>query len=319
MAFFQGFGNFGFGGGPDFGGPANNVFAQSYKCLPVSLLDRKDHLENGGKIILPPSALDRMSRLSLKYPLLFELTNPKYQQRKTHCGVLEFVSEEGMMYLPFWMMQNLGLQPGELVSLRTIDLPLGNFVKFQPQSKAFLEISNPRAVLEKVLRGFSALTMGDTICINYNNRDYYLTVLEVKPLQLSKAISIVETDVIVDFAPPVDQMFEPQATTDGGKAEATAAKPIPKGIVFEGEDSDSDGESSSAGFKAFAGGGYTISGKKPSLGTSPASFGGRTSTPSPKPTAGASAKSPAKDDSDEEDTQQKKFVPFSGSGYSLKK
>ncbi|CAN0485718.1 unnamed protein product, partial [Discosporangium mesarthrocarpum] len=44
------------------------------------------------------------------------------------------------------------------------------YVKFQPQSVDFLEISNPRAVLETTLRHFSCLTEGDHICIPYNNQ-----------------------------------------------------------------------------------------------------------------------------------------------------
>ena len=29
--------------------------------------------------------------------------------RTTHCGVLEFVADEGKVYIPYWMMQNLGM------------------------------------------------------------------------------------------------------------------------------------------------------------------------------------------------------------------
>ena len=46
----------------------------------------------------------------------------------------------------------------------------GTFVKFQPQSVDFLEISNPRAVLETTMRHFSCLTEGDVICLPYNDR-----------------------------------------------------------------------------------------------------------------------------------------------------
>ena len=46
----------------------------------------------------------------------------------------------------------------------------GTFVKFQPQSVDFLEISNPRAVLETTMRHFSCLTEGDIICLPYNDR-----------------------------------------------------------------------------------------------------------------------------------------------------
>lgn len=49
--------------------------------------------------------------------------------------------------------------------------------------------------MEKKLRTFSALTQGDEILIRYNNRDYYLNVIEVKPLTPTKGIQIVEADI----------------------------------------------------------------------------------------------------------------------------
>lgn len=55
--------------------------------------------------------------------------------------------------------------------------------------------------LETTLRNFSCLTVGDNIMVAYNNRKYYIDIIEAKP---SQAISIIETDCEVDFAPPLD-------------------------------------------------------------------------------------------------------------------
>ena len=41
-------------------------------------------------------------RLNITYPMLFKLTN-KNSDRVTHCGVLEFVADEGICYLPHWV------------------------------------------------------------------------------------------------------------------------------------------------------------------------------------------------------------------------
>lgn len=41
-------------------------------------------------------------RLNITYPMLFKLTN-KNSDRMTHCGVLEFVADEGICYLPHWV------------------------------------------------------------------------------------------------------------------------------------------------------------------------------------------------------------------------
>ena len=55
--------------------------------------------------------------------------------------------------------------------------------------------------LETTLRNFSCLTVGDNIMVAYNNKKYYIDIIEAKP---SSAITIIETDCEVDFAPPLD-------------------------------------------------------------------------------------------------------------------
>lgn len=51
---------------------------------------------------MPPSALDQLTRLNVEYPMLFKLTNGK-KARITHAGVLEFVADEGKIYIPYWV------------------------------------------------------------------------------------------------------------------------------------------------------------------------------------------------------------------------
>ncbi|KQJ84153.1 ubiquitin fusion degradation protein 1 homolog isoform X1 [Brachypodium distachyon] len=158
------------------------------------------HLEGGDKVIMPPSALDRLASLHIEYPMLFELHNGA-TERISHCGVLEFVAEEGMIIMPYWMMQNMLLQEGDMVRVKNATLPKGTYVKLQPHTTDFLDISNPKAILEKTLRNFSCLTTGDSIMVAYNNKQYYIDIVEAKP---ASAVSIIETDCEVDFAPPLD-------------------------------------------------------------------------------------------------------------------
>jgi ubiquitin fusion degradation protein 1 len=58
---------------------------------------------------------------------------------------------------------------------------LGQYVKLRPQTKDFLDISNPKAVLETTLRTYTCLTVGDSILINYNNKRYYVDIVEARP------------------------------------------------------------------------------------------------------------------------------------------
>ena len=131
--------------------------------------------------------------------MLFRLENPN-RGTMTHCGVLEFTAEEGSCYIPFWMMQNLLLEEGGILTVTNVSLPKATFVKLQPQHVDFLEISNPRAILEFALRNFSCVTKGDVICVPYNDKNYYLELKEVQP---QDAACIIETDCNVDFDAPV--------------------------------------------------------------------------------------------------------------------
>eukprot|EP00438_Fugacium_kawagutii_P003852 Skav230673 [mRNA] locus=scaffold2185:347295:353103:- [translate_table: standard] len=105
-------------------------FDHQYQVFPVSFMG-KEELEKGNKIILPQSALDHLARLNISWPMLFEMTNPA-TSRSTHGGVQEFIAEEGTCFFPYWMMQNLLLQEGDLVRITNTSLQKGSFVKLQP-------------------------------------------------------------------------------------------------------------------------------------------------------------------------------------------
>ncbi|KAG0018265.1 ubiquitin fusion degradation protein [Entomortierella chlamydospora] len=181
-------------------GSRGGGFNEQYRCYSVAMMqgNERQNVNHGGKIILPQSALAKLASLHIQYPMLFELSRGS---QSTHAGVLEFIAEEGRVYLPHWMMKTLTLSEGDLVTVKSTSLPLGSFVKIQPQSVDFLDISDPKAVLENALRNFSTLTVGDNIEISYNDNIYGILVMEIKPPGVG--ISIVETDLEVDFAPPV--------------------------------------------------------------------------------------------------------------------
>ena len=178
---------------------ANTLFDFTFelKCYPVSFID-KDELEKGDKIILPPSVLENLSNLEVEWPLMFEISNSD-GSKKSHCGVLEFIADEGCSYTPYWMMQNLNIKEGEKLRFKYKNLEKGCYVKIQPQSEDFLDITNTKAVLESKLRKFTCLSKSDSIAIEYNEKIFWLNIIEVKP---GNAISIIEADVNVDFISP---------------------------------------------------------------------------------------------------------------------
>lgn len=101
---------------------------------------------NLASVIMPPSALANLTNLDLDSPWMFQLRNPSNPAASTHAGVLEFIAEEGVVHLPYWMMKTLRLNEGDPIRITGTELQKGRLVKLQAQSVHFLEISDPKAV-----------------------------------------------------------------------------------------------------------------------------------------------------------------------------
>jgi len=222
-------------------------FEDQYHCYSMAYAD-KAHLEGGDKILLPPSAFDTLARLNVDYPMLFQLSSST-KGTMTHSGVLEFTAEEGSCFIPFWMMQNLLIEEGSVISVRNVSLPKATFVKLQPQHVDFLEITNPRAVLEHSLRNFSCVTKGDVICLPYNNKNYHFELKEVRP---QDAACIIETDCNVDFDAPVGYK-DPATTATAGNQQQQDTKSddqklssaTTNGVAAQGSDAEKESPSTS--------------------------------------------------------------------------
>jgi ubiquitin fusion degradation protein 1 len=291
-------------------------FDEYYRCYPVAMLPgpERENVNHGGKVIMPPSALDKLTRLHITYPMLFELMNGA-KETMTHAGVLEFIAEEGKIYLPYWvcphklfviicwyqltslliyqMLQTLALEPGDLLQIKSTDLPSGTFTKLQAQSPTFLEISDPKAVLENAFRNFACLTKGDIFTFAYNDSVYEMAVLETKPdIAMNGAIGILETDLEVDFAAPVG--YEEPKRVSGTSTPSSMRGGIPAGGMLHNQGTMSQAinyasiaptsDSAAAGAKAVSSN-FLLGGQKLK--------GGKAPTPKAStPVAGASTNTP---------------------------
>ncbi|XP_022696543.1 ubiquitin fusion degradation protein 1 homolog isoform X2 [Varroa jacobsoni] len=198
-------------------------------------------------VIMPASALRKLTLFSATYPMMFKIRNVRLH-RESHCGVLEFSAEEGRCLLPFWLMRLLLLYEGDLIEMVSVQLPIGTFARFQPQSVDFLDISDPRAVLERQLRNFACLSAGDVIAIEYNNHEYEVCVLETKP---AEAISIVDCDLQVEFAAPVGYKEPPKKQGTSVEVDGYQDDFKQPNVVIKDKT-----------FKAFSGQGKRIDGKE---------------------------------------------------------
>ena len=238
----------------------DNGFVQDYRCFSVAAKNRAD-LERGDKILLPESALRALTRQRVAYPMLFRLLH-REANRITHCSVMEFSAEEGVCYMPLWMMEQLGLYDGALVNVKNVSLKKATFVKIQPHKTAFTEISNPKAVLEHKLRNFSCLTTGDTLSIEYNGERFLIDVLEVKP---DGKACIIETDCEVDFAQPLDykepkKVFPPKKKV--AKEPEVSTADTATATANTKDKTKSNEEETKAESPHFKTGGYRLDGKK---------------------------------------------------------
>ncbi|KAK2195572.1 bifunctional CHCH/Ufd1-like [Babesia duncani] len=222
-----------FGQFDQFFGPGNRFFdapyITRYRCYPVSFVG-KDSMETGNKILLPQSALHELASRNISWPMLFEIRNDA-KKRKTHGGVLEFISDEGTCHIPYWMMQNLMLNEGDIVTVTNVTLPRGFWVKFRPMCEDYWDISNPKAVLETSLRNFATLSTGDVIPIHYLGHVYELEVVELRP---QNACSIIETDMEVEFAEVLNKSPSPKSL-EKRMSESTIEHEAPQGKRIDGK------------------------------------------------------------------------------------
>jgi len=215
------------------------------RCFSAPFLQSADakkvqDLNYGGKIILPNSVLDTLIRYNIQYPMLFKLSNLDATfQRTTHCGVLEFLAEEGKAYLPQWMMEQLRLNEGDLCLIEYASLQRATYAKFKPTSTDFLNITNPRAMLEVELRKFACLTKGDLISVEYNEQVLQFKVMDVKP---ANAVTIIECDMNVEFDAP-DGYVQPPRTTEMPSAPPVPLPRAPSSGPFVGSGCRLDGKS----------------------------------------------------------------------------
>lgn len=87
------------------------------------------------------------------------------------------------------------------------------------------------------LRKYSCLTKGEQIQIHFFKKFYQFNILEVKPDSQYNAICVLETDVEVDFAPPLDQENLPTLGKRQSKVEyeQKAEEQVQKNVPFSGK------------------------------------------------------------------------------------
>ncbi|KAJ3342934.1 hypothetical protein HDU93_000593 [Gonapodya sp. JEL0774] len=173
-------------------------------------------LSGTDKILLPSSALESMlaQRDELPNPLVFELVNFT-TRRKCFAGVKEFTSDPGMVGMPEWMAETLGVTDSDSsITLRTTTLPKAKYIKLQPLQPDYLEISDIRAELESTLRGkYTTLTAGEVLHVSAissktrTRKPFPFMISEIDPADQG-GVTVTDADVNVDVVPLDESMAQ---------------------------------------------------------------------------------------------------------------
>jgi len=216
-------------------------YSFTLKSFPALYYGKED-LESGNKVLLPSNILNKLSTYQLPQPLIFSIQNT-ITGNSTNVGVLEFTSESDEVILPNWLFMQLGLDLGVEVNLQPLlKVQKGEFMKLQPHETEFIKLPDPKAILEKNLLNYVCVTQGDTLIIQTINKTYLINILDVKPKLQSNCICLIDADVEVEFAPPLDYkekvpgLIEPLNEIYSNKEENKDEGPFSgKGIKINGQ------------------------------------------------------------------------------------
>ncbi|KAG5490818.1 hypothetical protein JKF63_00940 [Porcisia hertigi] len=192
---------------------------------------KQQRINYGSRVLLPSSVLDDLCRITMVYPLQFEIITPG--QKRVYAAVLEFNAQAGSVVLPDWMFQHLSLRDTMVVKVQSCSLPPGSLVKLRPHQKALVMFENPRHLLELRLAQYPVLTKGTTIVISYVDREFQLDLVDIIDMKQESVNGILTVradgapvELKVDFERPLDMPPSPPETPIYGVASPTGTNVI---------------------------------------------------------------------------------------------
>lgn len=218
---------------------------ESYETRLVAVSASSAHQERinyGSRVLLPSSVLDDLCKITMVYPLQFEIITPT--RKRVYAAVLEFNAQAGSVVLPDWMFQHLGLKGTMIVKVQSCSLPPGSLIKLQPHQKALVMFGNPRQLLERQLSQYPVLTKGATIVISYLDREFQLNLTDIIDMKQNTVNGILTVradgapvELKVDFERPLDMPPSPPEESLSAVASPTGTNVIgassPTGVQFK--------------------------------------------------------------------------------------
>ena len=155
-------------------------------------------LEYGNKILISASVLPDLDISD--GPILFKLENA---DKFVYTAMHEYVDSPGLCFLPHRLLCSLGVADGDSITVsQAKDLPTGEFLKIKPFETAFIELVDPKAILEKFISSnYPILSQGEIIVIKYLDNEYHIEITECKP---NTTIQTLNCDINLEFEQPYD-------------------------------------------------------------------------------------------------------------------
>ena len=181
--------------------------------MSFKLLSEKNfNLVEGNYVNLPHMVLEKLNKKGKELPYFFEIKTESLLN--SYVGVREFTSEKDTIEIPYWLLEQLGIDEGnQVLEVKLLEnVPKGSYIKLRPESEDFFEIIDYESCLETKLSGFPILYQGQKIEVDVFDKKYLILVEEIEhdwnnfdfekgtdSLELN-VIDVINTDLQVDIS-----------------------------------------------------------------------------------------------------------------------
>ena len=120
----------------------------------------------------------------------------------TYCGVQDFTADDGLVYLPNHLLDQLAINGCDIVTVKYINnVPKGEFVVIEPLNKEIFDIKDLDKYLEKVISGYCVLYQNQVINFEHENNFYKILIKKIKAVDdiETNLIDVVNTDLFFDI------------------------------------------------------------------------------------------------------------------------
>ena len=125
----------------------------------------------------------------------------------SYCGVLDFTSDEGVVMIPNFILNQMGINGSDFVKIKYIgNIPKCDFVVLEPLDKFIFQIPDLDKFLENILSKYCLLYNQFIIEFNYDNSQYRILTKSIRAKTVEElqdetinVVDIINTDIKIDI------------------------------------------------------------------------------------------------------------------------